>query len=488
MLDSVTEVSEDDIRKIIHSSPTKSCALDHIPTWLLKKCEDKLIPVLTLIVNTSLSCAEFPKELNRAFLTTLIKKIILDAEILKNCRPDSNLSFLSKLIEDVCVQLVNHLDKNGLYEVFQSAYRQLYSTETALLRVQNDILQAVDIRGGAIPVLLDLSAAFDTIDHEKLIRTLDTYCGIKGDPLKWSLSYLKDCVQSLQIGSTFFREQYVLFGIPRDSILGPVLFTMYTTSLGRIIQRHGLKYHLYADDTQLYMAFKPSDVISKCDAVSRIEACMADIRIRMNDNFLKLNDDKTELLIITTHEELGKISDISTKVGDQSISPSDDPPRNLGVIFDSTCCLDADIAKLCRSINFNLYSVAKIGKYLDGPMAEKIINATVTSRLDYCNSLLYGTKQSHIDRLQCCQNNAARIISETFKFDPINPVLRELHWLPVEHRISYKSLLLAYKALNDHAPQYLAALISKYVPPKPLRSEDQYLLNSPRWRFETFGK
>ena len=122
-------------------------------------------------MNTSLSCAEFPKELKREFLTPLIKKIILDAEILKNYRPVSNLSFLSKLIERiVCVQLVNHLDKNGLYEVFQSAYRQLHSTETALLRVQNDILQAVDSRGGAILVLLDLSAAFDTIDHETLIN------------------------------------------------------------------------------------------------------------------------------------------------------------------------------------------------------------------------------------------------------------------------------------------------------------------------------
>ena len=158
--------------------------------------------------------------------------------------------------------------------------------------------------------------------------------------------------------------------------------------------------------------------------------------------------------------------------------PSDDLPRNLGVIFDSTCCLDARIAKLCRSINFNLYSVGEIRKYLDGPTAKKMINATVTSRLDYCNSLLYGAKQSHIDRLQCCQNNAATIISKRRKFDHISPVLRKLHWLPVEHRISYKILLLTYKALNGHAPQYLTAIISKYVPPQPLRSKDQYL--SPR--------
>ena len=346
----------------------------------------------------------------------------------------------------------------------QLTARQLHSTETALLRVQNDILQAVDSRGGAILVLLDLSAAFDIIDHEKLIRTLDIYCGIKGDPLKWFLPYLKGRVQSVQIGSTFSREQNLLFGVPQGSVLGPVLFTIYTTPLGRIIQRHGLTYHLYADDTQLYKAFKPSDVISKCDAISRIEACVADIRIWMNDNFLKLNDDKTELLIITTREELSKISDIAIKVGDQSISPSDDPPRNLGAIFDSTCCLDAHIAKLCRSINFNLYSVGKIREYLDGPTAEKMINATVTSRLDYCNSLLYGVKQSHIDRLQCCQNNAARIISKRRKFDHISPVLRELHWLPVEHRISYKILHLTYKALNGHAPQYRHSNYAKILP------------------------
>ena len=151
----------------------------------------------------------------------------------------------------------------------------------------------------------------------------------------------------------------------------------------------------------------------------------------------------------------------------------------LGVIFDSTCCIDAHIATVCRSINFNLYSVGKIRKYIDGQTAEKVIYAIVTFRLDYCNSLLYGAKQSHIDRLQCCQNNAARIISKMRKFDHIGLVLRELHLLPVEHRIRNKILLLTYKALNGHAPQYLAALISNYVPLRPLRSEDQYLLNSP---------
>ena len=180
------------------------------------------------------------------------------------------------------------------------------------------------------------------------------------------------------------------------------------------------------------MAFKPSGVTSKYDAISRIKAFTTDIRIWMNGNFLKLSGDKSEPLIITTSEELSKISDISIKVGDQSISASDDPPRRLGVIFDFTCCLGTHIANLCRSINFNLYSNGKIRKYLSGPTAENMINANVTSRLDYCNSLSYGVKQSHIDRLQCCPNNAARIIHKRRKLDHISPKLRELHWLLVE--------------------------------------------------------
>ena len=120
--------------------------------------------------------------------------------------------------------------------------------------------------------------------------------------------------------------------------------------------------------------------------------------------------------------------------------------------------------------------------------AEKIMNSTVTFRLSYCNKLLYGAKQSYVDRLQCCQNNAARIISKWRKFGNISPVEKELHWLPMEHKISYKILILRCKALNGYAPKHLAASVSKYIPPRRLHSKDQYLLISPRWRLESAFK
>ena len=395
--------------------------------------------------------ADFSPELKRAFVLPLLKKAVLDYEILKNFRPVSNLSFLSKLVERiVCVQFVDHLKAHHLYEVFQSAYRQLHSTETALLRVQNDLLRAVDTHGGAILVLLDLSAVFDTIDHQRLLHTLESSFGIKGKVLDWFQSYLTGRTQTVQIKKSTSEPHELKYGVPQGSVLGPILFTIYTTPLGQLIRRHSLTFHLYADDTQLYLAFKPSEPSSIVNNISRLEKCVDDIRAWMKLNLLKLNDDKTELLVITSRPSTSQSLHISIKVGDQDISPSEEPPKNLGVIFDSTCSLKDHVSNVCRSINFNLYSIGKIRKYLDRPTVEKLVNATITSRLDYCNSLMFGIPKELISQLQKRQNHAARVITKWRKYDHITPVLVGLHWLPVKQRIDFKILLLTYKALNRH--------------------------------------
>ena len=169
-------VTCDHIKKLILSMPSKSCILDPLPSNCFRACMDELVPVITDIVNKSLLDGVVPCEFKYAVIKPLLKKSNLDPDILKNYRPVSNLPFLSKLLEKVVLeQLLKHLEANNLLEPFQSAYRQGHSTETALLRVVNDLLLAADSGKVSFLSLLDLSAAFDTLDHSVLLDRISSY-------------------------------------------------------------------------------------------------------------------------------------------------------------------------------------------------------------------------------------------------------------------------------------------------------------------------
>ena len=479
-------VNEEMVDKLLSGSRTTSSPQDPIPTRMLKACTALFLPVLTLLVNLSLSRGEFSSSLKKAFVIPLLKKANLDADIFKNFRPVSQLSFLSKLIERaVCKFLIAHLVTNNLYEVNQSAYRSHHSTETALLRVQNDILRSIDRDGGALLVMLDLSAAFDTIDHATLLHMLEHQCGITGTALKWFSEYISDRYQAVQVGQSFSEFVKMEFGVPQGSVLGPILFTCYTRPIADIIRSHNIPFHFYADDTQLYISFRPRDDVSRAEVVARVESCVADIRAWMTANYLKLNDDKTELVVLSSTPH--STSPISITVGGDVVNTSVDPPRNLGVYFDDTLSMDAHIKRLKRSLNGCLYSIGKMRKYLDRETAITLINCMVGSRLDYCNSLFYGISERNLNILQLAQNRAARIISFTPKFRSISGVRRELHWLPIRQRIDFKVLVICWRALHGVAPAYIREMVTRRVAPRTTRSTARDLLVVPRTRLKTFG-
>ena len=251
------------------------------------------------------------------------------------------------------------------------------------------------------------------------------------------------------------------------------------------MRRHGIECHFYADDSQLYIAFRPRDVTSRDEAVARVEACVADIRIWMRSNYLKLNDDKTELLILGTSPRT--VTNLSIIIGDDRIEVGEKPPRNLGVFFDCSLTMDFHIRKIAKSNNGTLYKIGKVRKYMDKKICETLINGLVTSRFDYCNSLLYGTAKKSLNVFQLQQNRAARIITHTGKFEHITHVRKELHWLPIKQRIDFKILLFTYKALNGLAPRYLSDLIKRHVPRRSLRSASKFLLDVPATELKTFG-
>ena len=479
-------VTEEDIRKIITLAPTKSCDIDPLPTKLLKECLEELCPVITKIINLSLSMGIFPTQFKSAILTPLLKKLGLEL-IFKNYRPVSNLAFISKLDERVVAkQLVSHMITNNQYDPLQSAYRNHHSTETAILKVHNDILESMDKRNVVFLVLLDLSAAFDTVDHNILLNRLKYRIGVDGTVLKWMESYLSDRSQSVQIKDVRSDSKTLKWGVPQGSVLGPILFSIYTSPLGDIVKKHGLEYHLYADDTQLYLAFNPNDKQSEEEALSKLELCVKDIRVWMLQNKLKLNDDKTEFLILGKKAHRSKITTESVQIGETSAQPTEHV-RNLGVIFDSEMKLDKHVQAKVRAAYFHLRRIASIREYITQDQAEILVHAFITSRLDYCNSILYGVNSYLLDKLQHVQNAAARLITRTRKYDHITPVLRNLHWLPIRKRIDFKILLLVFKALQQKAPKYIQDLISWYKPSKNLRSSNDMRLETMKSNLVTCG-
>ena len=475
ILNEFSPATEIEISKIIKACASKSCELDPIPTWLLKLCLDELLPAITHIVNLSLSTSEVPPKLKFALLVPLIKKLLLDPELLKNFRPVSNLSFISKLIERVvCSRLNDHLARNKLSEIFQSAYKEYHSTETALLRVQNDLLIALDKDGGVILMLLDLSAAFDTIDHNILFRRLYNL-GVRGPALAWFRSYLKGRTQSVIIGDTKSGSRDLPYGVPQGSVLGPILFTIYTLPLGDIARTYGLRVHIYADDTQLYISFSPLDPNSLQSKIGDIQACFQEIKKWMTANLLKLNGDKTELLIALHKRFKDAVTVEHVDIDAVLIKPSDSI-RNLGAYFNRTMDHQDFVNKKCQAARFALRNISKVRTSLTRESCETLIQAYVTSRLDYCNVLLHGLPKYVTDRIQKVQNSAARVIVMIPKREHITPYLAALHWLPIQQRVEYKVLLYAFKALNNHAPEYLCELLNPYTPARSMRDRETRLI------------
>ena len=216
----------------------------------LVPCLEEVIPSITNIVNRSLQCGYVPTCYKKALIRPLLKKPTLDSNDLKNYRPVSNLPFLSKILEKVVLhQLKNHLFQNNLTDPHQSAYRENHSTETALLKIINDAAVNADNNEITILCLLDLSAAFDTIDHTILLKRLKQDFGINGVVLEWFSSYLSDRTQCVVVDGVRSGDKILKYGVPQGSVLGPVLFTMYMRPLSNIISRFYLLYHFYADDS-----------------------------------------------------------------------------------------------------------------------------------------------------------------------------------------------------------------------------------------------
>ena len=271
----------------------------------------------------------------------------------------------------------------------------------------------------------------------------------------------------------------------KGSVLGPILYVLYTAPLADILQFHEMQFHFYTDDTQFNISFSTNNDMELTNSITRIEECLTDHDKWMSMNRLKLNKDKTELLyLFSKYNPQQSVPPL--RFGTDIINPSSHE-RNVGAIFDTTMSMLPHVNNVCKSAFHHLRTISRIRQYLSTQTTEILIHAFVTSKLDHCNSLLYNVPKNVIKKLQSVQNAAARLITRSRKCHHITPILLDLHWLPVSERIKFKILLLTFKALHQQSPTYIQDLITRYLPSRSLRSYSTLSLNPVSFNLKTHG-
>ena len=443
-------VTCDILKTVVRELSNKQCELDVMPTDLFKKCLQLLSSYMLNIINLSLSSGTFPDAFKTAIVRPCLKNSALDQNRKENFRPLSNLCFFSKVLEKcVLKQLLEHLNNYGLLGNCQSAYRQFHSCETALTLVSNDILNNLDHGLPTFIVMLDLSSAFDTVDHSILIDRLKKQFHIRDTVLQWFNSYLSNRNFNVKIRCSISKGIITLYGVPQGSILGPILFLLYISEIEKIAKLYGLKLHIFADDMQLYISFQHNNILSD---IRNIEHCLRHIKLWMSTNFLKVNEDKTQFLVISPKiNQYNMFSDLCISFGGSTILPSY-TAKNLGVTLDSNMSMITYINAITSRGYFYLHNFYKVADKLTYDLKVQLVTTYILPLLDYCNVLLFSATKVDRAKLQKLLNNAVRFIfnlngKRKRKFH-ITPYLKKLHILPIESRIIYKLCLYVYKSIH----------------------------------------
>lgn len=477
---SLHPVSTDQVLRYFGQLKSNAEGCDGITLDMLSLTLPHTVKVITDIVNKSIVSATFPDIWKVATVRPLPK--IANPTELRDLRPISILTCLSKIAEKaVCQQLSQYLEKNQILPEMQSGFRKQRGTSTALLDVTDNILSAQDKGMCTLLVLLDFSRAFDCINIELLLCKLKYY-GFDDAAIKWFRSYLSNRQQRVEIrqsnGSSLISSLTpVDRGVPQGSILGPLIFILYCADITHSLKR--CRYHIYADDVQVYISFKPSDYINALtdlnDDLNRI-ACWAEV------NGLVLNPIKTKYMLFGTKCQISALpSTINVVLMGESVGRVYEA-RNLGLTMDAELRYEAHVAKLVRTCFHRLKVLYKIRPYLSEELRIQLVESLVISNLNYADAVYGPRLLARTERLiQRVQNACARFC---FKIPPrshVTPFINQHSILKMKSRRKLHLACLLFGVIKYKEPSYLYNKLSWIASKRdrPVRQCSQQLSTEP---------
>ena len=451
-----SEITGLDVKKTVKTIKTNACGVDDISAFFIKLSIEHTADILADIINASFVTKFFPSRWKEAIVKPIPK--VSNPTQASDYRPISLLPAFSKISEKIAAkQMSEFLKEHKLLDKLQSAYRNSHSTTTALLTVTDDIFKAIDESEVVLLTLLDYSKAFDTANHQLIIAKLKHF-GFHDDALQWVTSYLTDRKQKVRTDTDSSWEN-IQNGVPQGSILGPLLFTVLVSDVSENITTG--KHHTYADDLQLFLTFKPAEAVN---AFKTTNTVLSNIANYSNNNFLKLNTDKTKYITLGSQHNLKNLAEQALPPlklnGD--ILEKKDSVKNLGVIFDENMFWTNHINATVSKAYGRLKTAYKFRKFLSLESRFNVVETYILSLFNYCDVLFQNMSGRLSNKIQRVQNSCMRYVFGLRKYDHISSAYEKNKTLNMENRRKLHALILMHKISIGEAPEYLSEKIVRH--------------------------
>lgn len=452
-----SRVDQQIVSEVFNGYQSKGVGIDGISSTMLKLAFPALLPHITNVINSSLSGGIFPESWKHASIIPLAKTRHMTSP--SDSRPIAQLCELSKLLEKVVHrQLLAHLTAHNLIDPYQSGYRKHHSAQTALLGILEDARVAAE--GGKVTVLVsfDMSKAFDTIPHDKLLVKLRGI-GCSDGVLEWFRSYLSNRRQAVRMENGNHTDWLLTnTGVPQGSVLGPLLFLIFINDLPGCLKysRHAI----FADDTQIYIHAPFAELSSYIRLIFKDASSIASWTTA---NGLNLNPDKTTVIILSSrgYRTRIKLDELPRLMLNGTSIPYSSHIKTLGIFLDSTLDWNRQVNEMSRRVHFALHSLSCFRKSLTRSVRLQLSQALVLPLFDYGSPLLTSLTMAQVNRLHCLHNACVRFVHGSIpRMSNVTPYRISIGWLSATSRREYLTTSLAFTVLRTGQPTYLS---SKFI-------------------------